>query len=509
MLLSSLGVLTAFTSTSALQSSRAAELTNLMGLSSSSHSLTGRAAKSSPRMLHMVPGPPIAFLRAFSSPMAKLAITAIKAKTEWEEDYAWLDRGIEVLRNRKKNLTSRHNPRGKVGFPYGYEEAMAIDTGPNGKFPDYFLAPVSVIKSNKGNDGENFGFGSGRPVAEDADPMIYWDQGLPNEVKDVDKLPSEEKEKYLRRGVLSQSFEELPEGRQRQVMRMPESPEMIGKKYFGEEVKNYAGVIEQLGFFDPLGFSVNADEGKMIFYREAEIKHGRVAMLASLGILVSEQFHPFALKLIPEVRPIDVPAYVAFQEVDIARIFWPLLFIPIAIVETLHLRSFKPAWKKFPKNLWSMKTGGWREMYMLDRKYQSPDFHAGDFDLDLLDPLGLKKKNRNPLKKLKEEFFPKPPFGTKRWEESYAKWRKIQTQELNTGRIAMIAAAVMLLQELFTGLKIFDFWQEATFLQVTDSIPPMPSGEELSNLVPDSMPETPPAEAMPNLLPENSPDASP
>ena len=28
------------------------------------------------------------------------------------------------------------------------------------------------------------------------------------------------------------------------------------------------------------------------FYREVELKHGRVAMLASLGFLVGEQFHP-------------------------------------------------------------------------------------------------------------------------------------------------------------------------------------------------------------------------
>merc|ERR1711877_10698 len=53
-----------------------------------------------------------------------------------------------------------------------------------------------------------------------------------------------------------------------------------------------AGVVAPLGFFDPAGFSANLDEGKMLFYREAEIKHGRVCMLAFLGILVGEQYHP-------------------------------------------------------------------------------------------------------------------------------------------------------------------------------------------------------------------------
>merc|ERR1719401_541623 len=33
--------------------------------------------------------------------------------------------------------------------------------------------------------------------------------------------------------------------------------------------------------------------GNIAVYRKAEIKHGRVCMLATLGIIVSERFHPF------------------------------------------------------------------------------------------------------------------------------------------------------------------------------------------------------------------------
>merc|ERR1712187_248554 len=45
------------------------------------------------------------------------------------------------------------------------------------------------------------------------------------------------------------------------------------------------------GFWDPLGLSEgNADIAK---YRRAELKHGRVCMLAALGIILSERFHPF------------------------------------------------------------------------------------------------------------------------------------------------------------------------------------------------------------------------
>lgn len=40
--------------------------------------------------------------------------------------------------------------------------------------------------------------------------------------------------------------------------------------------------------FDPLGLSDGADPGEIKRWREAEIKHGRVAMLASLGVVVAE-----------------------------------------------------------------------------------------------------------------------------------------------------------------------------------------------------------------------------
>ena len=48
-----------------------------------------------------------------------------------------------------------------------------------------------------------------------------------------------------------------------------------------------------LGYFDPLGFAKNADEKTIAKYRESELKHGRVAMLAVFGVLTAERFHPF------------------------------------------------------------------------------------------------------------------------------------------------------------------------------------------------------------------------
>lgn len=51
------------------------------------------------------------------------------------------------------------------------------------------------------------------------------------------------------------------------------------------------GATAPLGFFDPLGLS-KTDDATLYKYREAELKHGRIAMLAVFGWLVQEKFHP-------------------------------------------------------------------------------------------------------------------------------------------------------------------------------------------------------------------------
>jgi len=43
------------------------------------------------------------------------------------------------------------------------------------------------------------------------------------------------------------------------------------------------GITPPVGFFDPLGLSVGKSDEVMKLYREAELKHGRVAMAACLG----------------------------------------------------------------------------------------------------------------------------------------------------------------------------------------------------------------------------------
>eukprot|EP00521_Asterionellopsis_glacialis_P002934 CAMPEP_0195271052 /NCGR_PEP_ID=MMETSP0706-20130129/14780_1 /TAXON_ID=33640 /ORGANISM="Asterionellopsis glacialis, Strain CCMP134" /LENGTH=194 /DNA_ID=CAMNT_0040326569 /DNA_START=38 /DNA_END=622 /DNA_ORIENTATION=- len=47
------------------------------------------------------------------------------------------------------------------------------------------------------------------------------------------------------------------------------------------------GITAPMGFFDPLGFATGKSDETMNLYREAELKHGRVAMAACLGWYVT------------------------------------------------------------------------------------------------------------------------------------------------------------------------------------------------------------------------------
>jgi len=177
----------------------------------------------------------------------------------------------------------------------------------------------------------------------------------------------------------------------------PEAPPPFDSTVFA---KSLPGIAGPLGFFDPLGFTKDKSEGKVRFLREVEVKHARVAMLASLGFFVAEKFHPlFGGK-------VDVPSYIAFQETPL-QTFWPAVVLLISVAEVFSVFSFDTPFGGEP---WAI----------------SKDHEAGDFGFD---PMGLKPTNAAELKEM-------------------------QTKELNNGRLAMIAIAGMVGQELATGLKL-------------------------------------------------------
>merc|ERR1712125_7342 len=72
------------------------------------------------------------------------------------------------------------------------------------------------------------------------------------------------------------------------------------------------GVTPPMGYFDPLGLSYGKDDATMMFYREAELKHGRVAMAACLGwYLDAAGVHPAfnsALSNDPLKAAVELPA---------------------------------------------------------------------------------------------------------------------------------------------------------------------------------------------------------
>jgi hypothetical protein len=168
------------------------------------------------------------------------------------------------------------------------------------------------------------------------------------------------------------------------------------------DAKSMNGVIEPTGFFDPLGFATDTPTGKLLFYREVELKHGRVCMLASLGILVAENFHPLF------GGNIDAPAYLAFQQTPLEQ-FWPFVVIAIAIPEVATFGNYD--------------TGDTGALWIL-----KDDVEPGNLGYD---PLGLK---------------PQDP-------EAFTEMRN---KELNNGRLAMIATAGMIAQELVNGQRILD-----------------------------------------------------
>jgi len=170
-----------------------------------------------------------------------------------------------------------------------------------------------------------------------------------------------------------------------------------------------AGQLDPTGFWDPAGLSADLDEGKILFYREAELKHGRVCMLASLGFIVGENFHPLF------GGDIDVPSYIAFQATPL-QVFWPAVLVALTILEYPAIGTFKD-----PVGEDGVYRDG--ESFAI-----GSDRVPGDLGYD---PLGLK---------------PTEPDA----------FLEMQNKELNNGRLAMIGMAGMVVQELVSGDKLLD-----------------------------------------------------
>jgi len=172
------------------------------------------------------------------------------------------------------------------------------------------------------------------------------------------------------------------------------------------------GAIAPTGFFDPLGFAqagISLNEVKR--NREAEVMHGRVAMIASVGYLAGEAVSgPFN---------INGPANDQLQQMPLPAFIFLTVAIATAELKRAQIGWVEPDFSKWTKTLWTLRD----------------NYYPGDVGFD---PLGLK---------------PEDPKA----------FANMQTRELQNGRLAMLGVAGMCAQELVnhrTIMETLDFYQK-------------------------------------------------
>ena len=171
--------------------------------------------------------------------------------------------------------------------------------------------------------------------------------------------------------------------------------------------KDMPGVTAPFGYFDPLGFAKDLSPSELMLRRESELAHGRVAMVGALGFLVQESFHP----LFSEV---DGPAISHLKQLTYSsngQLAFAVMGMAIGFAELARARYGWVAPKDLVEGGSRLKEG----------------YIPGDLGFD---PLGMKPTNS-------------------------ADYLSMQAKELNNGRLAMIAIAGMVGQELATGAKLF------------------------------------------------------
>jgi light-harvesting complex I chlorophyll a/b binding protein 1 len=170
-----------------------------------------------------------------------------------------------------------------------------------------------------------------------------------------------------------------------------------------EYAKTLPGISQPFpNMFDPLNLSSTAKPAEIKRWRESEVTHGRVAMLAALGFVVGEQLQDSSAFMNFDGQ-VSGPAIYQFQQIEEKRpLFWETLLLFIGLTESYRVSVG-----------WATPTGtGFNAL--------KDDYEPGNLGFD---PLGL---------------LPSDP----------AEKSVMQTKELNNGRLAMIAIAGFVLQEL-------------------------------------------------------------
>lgn len=175
------------------------------------------------------------------------------------------------------------------------------------------------------------------------------------------------------------------------------------------------GALSPMGEFDPLNFLEDLPVQEIKRYREAEVTHGRVSMLATLGYLVAEKFHPLFNGTVSGAANTHLA-----QVQEIAPFFFAWLVTAIATAEIGRANvGWEEPVKAIKKNV-NVEGKTWLSKLR-------DNYYPGDIGFD---PLGLKPTDP-------EEF------------------AEMQTKELQNGRLAMLGAIGMIVQEQVTGSPLF------------------------------------------------------
>lgn len=171
------------------------------------------------------------------------------------------------------------------------------------------------------------------------------------------------------------------------------------------------GRLSPAGNFDPAGFTAGKDKNTVYRYREAELSHGRIAMLSVVGFLVGEKVEGSTFLFDGQITG---PAINHLQQVP--RIaFW-------------SFTAFIGYWE-YQRALF-----GWKEPKTAADWWQLNDgYMPGDFNWD---PAGVRPKNKKDLEIM-------------------------QTRELQNGRLAMLGSAGIVAQELTDELGISEHFAYA------------------------------------------------
>jgi len=98
------------------------------------------------------------------------------------------------------------------------------------------------------------------------------------------------------------------------------------------------GDLPPVGFFDPAGFAAKASPEEIVRYREVEIMHGRFAQLAVLGMLLPEKYAAEGAFGDDFLAPTGT----ALEVFNTDPIWVALTFGVISVLETVRLLETEP-----------------------------------------------------------------------------------------------------------------------------------------------------------------------